>query len=454
MNGQNKRKFLLLSNIMLVGFYFIIITYIAYEYMTYSSNYEAIQKEYIESLNLDLEELIKDPFNLDTDKILELRKKKPFDVILQTKEKVLFQTVDLSYKQNYINSINPEIVAYQHQGYSNNNEVMKWSVIYKVTNTQYTQIFLFQQNILFSIMFLVLLTFIYVIQFFLFKPINRLVKSIQKANEQGDIVFEVTEDDSLNKNINNFMSNLKEKIDYFNQEYTDLEIQLQYEKELLNNTFLVSKALIHELKSPVHALMLENQLFNKNHQPNTAVTTITGINEDRIDSILQDLNMTLRVMNDGHLQVLISEEFDVVPLLQESIRLFRSMIDTNDLYVDLIVSTNLIIIQKLIYFKLLVHNMFSNTFQYATKETEVTVEAYIEMDNIVLEVTNSLSPDNLKRMQLSQNIFYNIPNNKYSSGHGLFLIKDLASLMGGSQEIYERDGRVTVKVSLPIEKQT
>lgn len=450
MSGLNKRKILMYTNIGLVFFYVVLIAYIAYEYIDFSNHYVETQANYVLDLNQQIEQLIQDPYNIDEEKILALRAETPFELILQDKDTFLFRTLNLEYSNSYIQTINPSLLAYEHQGFSQQNEVMKWSAIYSLSDSQFTEMFLSKQNIIFGLMFLLLLTFIFIIQYFMFRPITIMTRSLKKASEDGLVPIEIQQEDNLNRNLASFMGNIKDQMDVFSQEYSELEIELQFEKERLNNIFLLSKALVHDLKSPIHAIMLENELFSKRNKTNSGVETITHLTTGRIDTILQELNMTLRVMNDSYLTSTQREDFDVAEVIQQTIRVLHSMIENQQLKVNTQIPTPLVIQQNIIYFKLLIHNLLSNTFQYANKNTDVNINIEINNTHLCIQIHNYANKDNLKQMQLSQNIFHSIPNNKYSSGHGLFLIKDITALMNGKYTIEIQKDSVLTNVSIPI----
>lgn len=104
---------------------------------------------------------------------------------------------------------------------------------------------------------------------------------------------------------------------------------------------------------------------------------------------------------------------------------------------------------SVVTFQLLIHNLISNLLQYAITDSTVSITLYEEDGYVTLCYRNESSPENILRMQQSEQIFNVIGNNdnRYSSGNGLFLIKDLTRMLDGTYSLDVHEAKVSTIIS-------
>lgn len=93
--------------------------------------------------------------------------------------------------------------------------------------------------------------------------------------------------------------------------------------------------------------------------------------------------------------------------------------------------------------------------QYALNGSELGFVLSIEHHKIIIQTTNMSSESDVERMQNSEQLFNVIvedvsKDHIYSSGNGLFLIKDLVKVMNGNYDCEVKDQLITISITLPM----
>jgi len=144
-----------------------------------------------------------------------------------------------------------------------------------------------------------LFSIIILIKYILVLPLTQIKANLAKIeNYDFEEVLAIPVEDEINEKLHHFVSGLQNNIQNISRDFTKLEQALQVEKERLNNTITVSRAFIHDLKSPLHQTMLENELELSKSQDERLKTTLT-YNVERAETTIQTINDILKIMDEN-----------------------------------------------------------------------------------------------------------------------------------------------------------
>ena len=421
------------------------------------SDYGQKELEYVKGIETELTQAMSNQEELN-DSLEILTDTYSMEVVVELEGEIVYSSLSLSGDQNYQNMISEKALAVESGGIveADGQEFYVWYCIYHMSTVEYVEAYLSHQNLLILVAFIVLFLLIMLLQYFLLGPLYRVRDSIDKL-ERYDFDDVDAGEDELGRKVNAFSTKLNRTIKAVSRNNTNLELSLQLERERLNNTIQFSKALVHDLKSPVHNMMLENELMvEKLDDSNNEAKDIGDYNIARTDVLLRDINSVLKVLNTDIYKInLDTEDFDLVTLAQEAAKLFRTAMLKKEMSFYLEAEESIMVHLNKITIQLLFHNLISNMVQYGLEnsELEIGIEAVVETVHIITR--NESSAVNIKRMESSQQLFNIVveettKEHVYSSGNGLFLIRDLVLLLGGEYQ-YSADGpQVILELSIPL----
>ena len=223
------------------------------------------------------------------------------------------------------------------------------------------------------------------------------------------------------------------------------------EADQMKSTFLTN--ISHEFRTPLHLISgpVEHQLAN------------TSIPDEQ----KRELEMIQR--NSKQLLSLVDQLLELAKLESGSYQLRQERIYLNSFLKSLTSSFDYLANQKRITYQVqlpeggpyvntfpdalqkIVMNLLGNAFKYAPENETVQVKALLEKGQILLEIKNSGSSIEAKKIKQIFSRFYQKNPDKDGLGIGLALVKELAERMKGSIEVDSHDQWTTFRVNLPIE---
>lgn len=452
---KNKKRVVIAT--LLIAYVLIIIVF-AISIFRLSGSYVRMEKAYIEKFQLELGAVFSVANNQDELKkeLATITEHFPMELIVYKGKQRVFDTIPL--EQNQVrDSINTEMTLLQTQGTfsSGGQEYQVWYNLYRLQSQDYLTDLARMQFILIGISILILATLSLIMQYMLFKPLSKIkdnLDKIEKYELTSIIEDENLNEDEINKKLRKFASHLDLNIKSITRNYTGLEQALQVERERLSNTITVTKAFIHDLKSPIHQVMLENEVVLKKLEGKSELATeILKHNIERNEDTIHTINDILVLMNENVFDLdKVKEKTDLVRLIGESKKLFLPIMQKKSVFISVEVPDSLETTINVPTFKLLLHNVLSNATQYAIEGSEIIVGLEIVKNEIVLTCENESFIDNITRMKQSGKLFNNLEDeeHQYSSGNGLFLIQELAIALEGKYEIVTSDNTVIVRIML------
>lgn len=447
------RKILPLISILMYG---MVVVIIAQSITHFRNFYRHEETAYVEKLQKGIYQALQATnWQQSLDEIVE---SKAIEVIIAKEDGTrIYATIDLAAGASVKGVVNDHakfLEAFEHVTI-NGEECSLWYVIYQVPFANVLENFIFKFNILIVCVYLILLAVILVLQRKLLLPLIRISKSIDKA-ERDQLEEALDTEDHLNARLNNFFLKQKRTLGTVHRLNTNLELELALEREHLENTINLSKALVHDLKGPLHNQLLENELKLQERPPKEKQEQL--LNEIKVyDQLLNEINDILRILREDvyHFDQAL-EEIDLIEMIRTSQLHQVNEMRQKQLGFFFEGPETALIYQNKVALQLLLHNITSNLAHYALAKTDVEVSLEIVPHGVKIIFQNLAAEKHLRNIQEISGTAYQAASStdyQYSSGNGLHLIKDLAKYLQGSCSYYVQANKVITELFIPSEEQ-
>lgn len=461
-NGMNVKKRLNIIGTITTIIYLGLIVAFVMNMFSFDKLQKREEQDYIVKIVKEIERAVLNEDENETKSILtNLVSEYGVEITLDDENETIFKTIPHSVGEEHFNSLNSKAVLLDSSSTLDTPLGVRnlWYAIYNISNSEIMTGYYIRQGIIMVIALVVLAISIGYLGVFILEPLRKLRNSIQHAYDFNFDQIQPSRD-ALNIEFEEFAGKLENQIHAVSRQHTQLEKALQVEKERLNNTLTVSKSYIHDFKTPLHQVILENDFYIKNlESPSNETIQLAKINNDVIDGLIKNINEVLLLMNsDVHVRMKETELININDLIYETVNGLRFQVEKQGILIDIEMDE----IEDIKVNKpaaiLLIHNLISNITNHATKGSVANISILDNSDYVSLVFKNESSKENINGMKKSEQIFNAVlsPSTNeyvYSSGNGLFLIKDLAEIMGGTYEFVSNDNIVTIIVKLPKGKE-
>lgn len=425
--------------------YLVFVVIIIQSVYVFRNLYRDAEDSYIEEVQKEISESLQtEHWKNDLDKLVENR---AVEIVLRDESgKRLYSTIDLAddAKIKGVVNDNAKFLESFEQTKIGNQKGSLWYVIYQVPFIHVLQNFLFKFNILVLLIYIALVLIIVWLQRKLLTPLYQISTSLDRAERNEldeDSLDEV--DDQLNERLNNFFLKQKHTLHSVYGKNTNLEIALALEREHLENTINLSKAMVHDLKGPLHNQLLESEMTlthtNEGEQRAFLKKEIAVYNQLllEINDILHQLRENMYQFDAG------LELFDLVEMVRTAQLYQMNELKHKKLSFFFDGPEQAMIYQNKVAMRLLLHNISSNMVHYALENSELEITLELVENEAQLTFKNVTQSHHIQTILESKDSPFLGPNAtndySYSSGNGIYLIKDLAKFLHGSCE-YEIEG--------------
>lgn len=455
-SGMNKRRSQKLVFVVLLSAYLVVAAVFVVQLFNLPSVYSRMGKAKITAVQQSLEMTLNSTMteNERAVALKEIVKKYPMELIVSNSKGIVFST----FEKIEINSIrtlfHEDAVLYKSQGQietANGVYTVLYSV-YQVTAIEYIQQQFFYLTVLVLVLILLIIVAMSAMYYILLRPLEKLKIGI--ANLSDYQFGELIEDDNvISSEFNRFTHKMNEKIQKVSRNYTELELALEFERERLLIMMTISRAFVHDLKTPVHQTLLENEfVMSQMETPSKELQVLADFNVERADKLLKEINEILVLMDTENDEIEKKiEAFDFIPIFEETWKLFRFFITNNQLSFFSDLPKNLNVQMNKVSAKIIIHNLLSNATKYAKADSEIVFEIETgSQDYFEIICKNETTLENIQRMRNSEQLFNAIENEGgYSSGNGLYLLRELSEFIGGSYQFSIEDENVVIRIRLP-----
>ncbi|MGL9727692.1 sensor histidine kinase [Enterococcus sp. DIV0756] len=380
-------------------------------------------------------------------------------VVRDASGKRLYSTIDLAAdaKIKGVVNDNAKFLEYFEQTKIGSQEGSVWYVIYQVPFIKVLQDFMLKFNIFILFIYIALVLIIIWLQRKLLAPLYQISNSLERAerNELDERSLEEV-DDQLNERLNNFFLKQKHTLNTVYGKNTNLEIELALEREHLENTINLSKAMVHDLKGPLHNQLLDSEM----KMLNTKASEQRAFLKKEVEvynQLLLEINDILHQLRENVYQFDAGLElFDLVEMVRTSQLYQMNELKHKKLSFFFDGPEQAMIYQNKVAVRLLLHNISSNMVHYTLENSELEISLEFIENEAHLTFKNAAEKHHIQTiMESSQSPFIGPNTTKdysYSSGNGIYLIKDLAKFLHGSCEYQIEEDYVVTRLVIPNEE--
>lgn len=218
----------------------------------------------------------------------------------------------------------------------------------------------------------------------------------------------------------------------------------------LQRNFLLS--VTHELKTPIASAQLYLQTLQKRKleaaQQSDLLSKAIDSNK-RLEQLVEKLLLATQLENAGF--SLEMDEVEVVPLIKRSAETIASLDKDRHRY-SVLSETSPVIRGDAFAIETILLNLLENAAKYAPVDTEIAIELDSSPDTVRIDVSNSGSISARDQKRVFEK-FFRAGNEETRSakgtGVGLYLVRKLVELHGGSIELQSASNTVTFSITLP-----
>ncbi|QXJ60123.1 HAMP domain-containing histidine kinase [Enterococcus raffinosus] len=421
--------------------------------------YRHEENVYIEEIQEDIHAALKkDTWKNELDKLVE---DTAIEVVLRDEAgNRLYSTIDLANDAQIKGVVNDNAKFLEsfEQTKIGEQKGSLWYVIYQVPFVNVVQNFIFKFNILILAVYVALVLIIIWLQRKLLTPLYQISTSLDRAERNElDEKFFATADDQLNERLNNFFLKQKQTLNMVYGKNTNLEIELALEREHLENTINLSKAMVHDLKGPLHNQLLESEMkLMRTEQEEKR--QFLGKEIEVYNELLLEINEILHLLRENMYQFDAGiEQFDLVDMVRTSQFYQMNELKHKKLSFFFDGPEKAMIYQNKVAMRLLLHNISSNMVHYALENSELEITLELRDSEAHITFKNVAQTHHLQNILESNKSPFFIPKEtqdySYSSGNGIYLIKDLAKFLHGSCDYQIEENYVVTRLIIPNEEQ-
>lgn len=444
--NKKSRRFLLLGGLLTA--YLLVAAFLGYVLIKIPATYNDLEKEKIVSVQTDLAKILDEtPSKNITEQLENLILTHHIDLVLyDDNHEIIYSTFPGTIIKDFNAFINDEPVLYKAQG-KVETKSGNYIILYWIYHTKMIDYFDSQFTIL-NVSVMVLFVFICVIIFLMTKwlldPLSAIKTALHKMQNYEFVKVDKA-NDALTMEFNEFSDKLEKNMKNVSEQYTELELLLLFEKEQLVFLNQTTRALVHELKTPLHQTMLENE--NLIEMKAIDRQTIIDYNLDRTELVMKKINELLTMLTTSNNTLDTKTEiFDLIALFDGIMTELTFFYQKNDVgfYADipelLFVQMNKFVVQ------IIIHNLLLNAAQYAVPHSEVLFSVDTDTNHLILRCENEASEREIERILAGDQIVNIIENNR--SGNGIYIIKELVTTLGGTYDLVIKNNLISINISL------
>lgn len=452
----NKPKLSKLMITVLSLIYIVIIGLFVYTIIQIPQTYQKMDINQIESVQRSVTDILNS--TNDAEKISEdlahFVETTPMELIVKKNQKIIFTTFPELNLNDLTTIIHEDATSFRQQARLSTNygEYDVLLVVYPVTtNAKMTQLFT-MLTIYTTILFVLFFVMIILLSRMLISPLEFIRHSIKKMKQFKFDEVDRRDDTAIVREFSAFTGHIADRFSDVSQKYTQLEYLLLMEKERLKQLIYMSRAYLHELKTPLHQIMLHNEGFEETYAENAEVIEVSEYNITQIDAAMLRINEILKIMNQTAFDEQVIKPFDFVDYYERIEEQFLYLFNVRNLLVETTLpDVDKVCLNKHV-FGLILHNLLANLANHSVAGSDAFVDIEIAKDGeLEMRFTNKISAiDALNLNQFDRPISeLLVDKNSYSSGNGLRLTRELIHSIDGTFQIIINHSDLIIIVILP-----
>ena len=444
-NGMNKKNKLVTVSVILGVLYAIVILLFIFSALNFPKLVKNTEISYLRKVEEKINTIIQYPLSTMGTELDALIEEYSMEIVIEYQGERIYQSSDIQFSNGYVNVLNPEAVSLESSGtFTNGGKSYHiWYSVYRVPLGSLINDFVLAQIVLNFIAFAVVLALILILQRLLISPLSEIKNAIYKLDKY-DFDVHLSEKDEVRVSINEFARRLNSDLQKISYRQTVLSSRLQ-EKEIdLETAIMLSRGMIHELKTPLYQVIHRNEEWLR-RIADVGIQRLAQENVQYAQAFLDNINEVLAVLKEPEKLLNNVVSFDLVNLMVEEVKKTRNLFSVKKLSLELDLPEKKHITSNRVFFHLLLQNMMINCVQYAQNESEIFLGLEEVGNRFIIQCRNLSSRENIERMLKNDQILNVVAEtHRYSSGTGLFIMENLTRILGGKYEIQTTENEVRI----------
>ena len=451
-NRRIKQTFVVVT--LLYSMSVIIIIYSMFAIPRTFSNF---QNTYYQRMKNEIETILENSYQDKEQQLADLANNEAIEFFIMNKseDRVLYSTLPIANIDDFYGALNQNAITVEEsfELITQNNQYHIWLAVYTVSPQETLNFGLIILLVVVGIFMILLLTILLLIFYRSIRPLQRLRDNIWKISSYQLTNLRkhqaITEQDALSYELVSFADDLQAKMQSVDVKYTSLERELQSQKEMMEYRAELLGSLTHDLKRPIHILLLKIEETMRLEMTKQQATVMED-GYHKLENLTKDINDIVRIAHMNDLNVLLEKTyFNITEVLTDEyyhcMPLFKSKFFQTELFVDL----DIMIYANVLQFKQLIHNALVNIYHYAPEHANVTISCYQEEDQLHLVFYNDAKQMTEEQLENIFHLFYRISDESEGSGTGLHTMKVIAEENAGNVTMENQDKGVALTFVFP-----
>lgn len=217
-----------------------------------------------------------------------------------------------------------------------------------------------------------------------------------------------------------------------------------------------SSHLAHELRTPLSAIILQNQVLLQNERDKKTYQDALRSNLEELEFLSKTVTDILLLTQAQNNQLPFKVEIiELKSLAEKVIEYYQLLAEEKD--VRFTVIGDCIVHHDSAHLRRIIGNLLSNATRHADPDSEITIVIIPNEELVTFSVTNQGKSININEQHLIYQHQYrspassNINSTEVNIGVGLNICQTIIKAMGGKITLYSKNRETTFTVSLPIE---
>ncbi|TLG71817.1 sensor histidine kinase [Culicoidibacter larvae] len=385
-----------------------------------------------------------------------LREEYKFELVVLSGDTTIYSTMPIDDFNKLDGIIDSEALNYQERDsyVFNGTDYQVWMAIYKYSSQSFFELILY--IVIGSVVILsgLIIVLIFVMFRSLISPLQRLRDNIFKLKEYR--LSEVaagnaeSEYDSISEELSHFSADLEGKITTFGVQYSQLERELKSKHEQYKDKINLVRALIHDIKSPLSIEQMQIDQLKIDLRDDEQQLHRVELLQKSVDKIMNEMVDVLKILDINATQMT-KQEVDLVATSKELLRIFLPVFQEQGVTYELIAPPKMIIKINAIELKQIIHNILSNAAQYTKPGGIFELDLYEDNGQVHITAYNDVADTKAIDFERVFDLFYYANNqDNYSTGIGMFTIKNMVEANGGTCSFAEYQDGVRLHITLPL----
>lgn len=385
-----------------------------------------------------------------------LREEYKFELVVLSGGATVYSTMPIDDFTKLDGIIDSEALNYQERDsyHFDGADYQVWMAVYKYSSQAFFELILY--IIIGSVVILsgLIIVLIFVMFRSLISPLSRLRDNIFKLKEYrlsevaaGNVE---TEYDSISEELSHFSADLEGKITTFGVQYSQLERELKSKHEIYKDKINLVRALIHDIKSPLSIEQMQIDHLKVDLQGDEQQLHRVELLQKSVDKIMDEMVDVLKIL-DINATEMPKQDVDVVATTKELLRIFLPIFQEQGVQYELIAPPKMLLKINAIELKQIIHNILSNAAQYTKPGGIFELDLYEDNGQVHMTAYNDVADTKTIDFERVFDLFYYASTqDNYSTGIGMFTIKNMVEANGGSCSFEEYQDGVRLHITLPI----